>query len=233
MNNLVVTILTCVDEQHSRYDLQLYNEKPILAKMIETIRELNPKKILVVTGKFHSNIIQALAKYIDIFGIIFVNQPEDMGAGDAIKYCLGEYETDDKVLIMNSDTPLITSSILQNFISGSRGSCNVLTSQLENPFGYGRIIHDKDGDFIKIVEEHDCSDSQRKINIINTGIFFINGFILKQFVPFITNNNSKRKCYVTDIIKIVISKSWNVVNTFLLDKSETKQILNVKSLEEV
>jgi bifunctional UDP-N-acetylglucosamine pyrophosphorylase/glucosamine-1-phosphate N-acetyltransferase len=237
MNNLIVTILAGGEGKRMRSDipkvLHLFKEKPMLAKIIDTVRELNPKKIIIVTGKFHPVIIQTLSKYIDIFGLVFVKQPEPLGTGNAIKCCLDEYEHDDKVLILNGDTPLITSSILQKFIQGSRGSCNVLAAKFDNPFGYGRIIYDKDGDFTGIVEEKDCSESQKKINIINGGIYYIHGFILKQFIPFISNNNVQKEFYLTDIVKTVKDKSWNVISSFILDESEIQYISGVNTPEEL
>jgi bifunctional UDP-N-acetylglucosamine pyrophosphorylase/glucosamine-1-phosphate N-acetyltransferase len=237
MNNLVVTILAGGEGKRMRSDipkvLHLFKEKPMLVRIIETVRELNPKKIVIVTGKFHPVIIQTLSKYMDVFGIHFVKQPEPLGTGHAVKCCLDEYEIEDKVIILNGDTPLITSSILQKFIQSSHGSCNVLAARLENPFGYGRIIYDKDGDFIGIIEEKDCSETQQTLNIINSGIYYINGKILKQFVPFISNNNVQKEFYLTDIVKTVKNKSWNVIDTVLLDESETQYILGVNTPEEL
>jgi UDP-N-acetylglucosamine diphosphorylase/glucosamine-1-phosphate N-acetyltransferase len=237
MDNLVVTILAGGQGKRMRSDipkvLHLFKEKPMLARIIETVRELNPKKIIIITGKFHQLIIQTLSKYIDVFGLVFVKQPEALGTGNAIKCCLDEYDSNDKVLILNGDTPLITSTILQGFIEDSRGSCNVLTARFENPFGYGRIIYDKDGDFIGIIEEKDCSEVQKTINVINGGIYYIDGFILKQFVPLISNNNVQKEYYLTDIVKIVKNKSWNVIDTVLLDESETRYISGVNTPEEL
>jgi bifunctional UDP-N-acetylglucosamine pyrophosphorylase/glucosamine-1-phosphate N-acetyltransferase len=237
MNDLVVTILAGGQGKRMRSDipkvLHLFKEKPMLARIIETVRGVNPKKIIIVTGKFHDMIIQTLSKYINIFGLVFVKQHEPLGTGHAIKCCLDEYHMEDKVLILNGDTPLITCDILQNFIEGSRGSCNVLTARFENPFGYGRIIYDKDGDFLGIVEEKDCSEVQQTINIINGGIYYINGYIIKQFVPLITNNNVQKEYYLTDIVKTVKTKSWNVIDTFLLDESETHYISGVNTPEEL
>ena len=237
MDNLVVTILAGGEGKRMRSEipkvLHLFKEKPMLVRIIETVRELNPKKIVIVTGKFHPVIIQTLSKYMDIFGLVFIKQPEPLGTGNAISCCLDEYEPGDKVLILNGDTPLITSSILQKFVRKSCGSCNVLAAKFENPFGYGRIIYDKDGDFTGIVEEKDCSESQKKINIINGGIYYINGSILKQFIPFISNNNVQKEFYLTDIVKTVKTKSWNVISTVLLDESETHCISGVNTPEEL
>lgn len=237
MENLVVTILAGGEGKRMRSDipkvLHIFKEKPMLGRIIETVRELNPKKIVIVTGKFHSVIIQTLSKYIDIFGLVFVKQTEPLGTGHAIKCCLDEYEPADKVIIVNGDTPLITCNILQKFIMGSHGSCNILAAKFENPFGYGRIIYDRDGDFTGIVEEKDCTENQRTINIINSGIYYIYGFILKQFIPLISNNNVQKEYYLTDIVKTVKDKSWNVISTVLLDESETHYISGVNTPEEL
>ena len=237
MNDLIVTILAGGEGKRMRSDipkiLHIFKEQPMLARIIETVRELNPKKIIIVTGKFHPVIIQTLSKYIDISELVFVKQPEPLGTGHAIRCCLDEYNSCDKVLIINGDMPLITSTILQKFIEGSRGSCNVLTARFENPFGYGRIIYDKDGEFTGIIEEKDCSKIQQAVNIINSGIYYIDGFILKQFIPLISNNNAQKEFYLTDIVKTVKNKSWNVIDTVLLDESDSRCISGVNTPEEL
>ena len=237
MNNLVITILAGGEGKRMCSDipkvLHLFKEKPMLVRIIETVRELDPKNIIIVTGKFHSMIIQTLSKYLDIFGLIFVKQTEPLGTGHAIQCCLDKYENEDKVLILNGDTPLITRRILQNFINGSSGSCNVLTATFENPYGYGRIVYSKDGDFSGIVEEKDCSEIQRSIRIINTGIYYMHGILLKKFIPYISNNNVQNEYYLTDIVEIIINNSWDVIDTFLLDESENRYISGVNTPEEL
>jgi UDP-N-acetylglucosamine diphosphorylase/glucosamine-1-phosphate N-acetyltransferase len=236
MNNLVVTILAGGEGKRMRSEipkvLHLFKEKPMLVRIIETVRELEPIKIIIVTGKYHPVIIQTLTNYIDIFGLVFVKQIEPLGTGNAIKCCLEKYENTDKVLILNGDTPLITSNLLQSFINKSPGLCNVLTAKFKNPHGYGRIIYENDN-FIEIIEEKDCSEDQRKINIINSGIYYIDGLVLKQFIPLISNNNAQKEYYLTDIIKIVKNKLENAIYTVLIDESETRNIAGVNTQEEL
>ena len=211
--------------------LHLYKDKPMLVRIIEVSRELDDK-IVIVTGKFHTLIIQTLSKYIDIFGLIFINQPEPLGTGDAIKCCLTEFD-DSKVLIVNGDMPLITKDILENFIKKSRGTCNLLVAKFSNPHGYGRIIYDKDGDFTAIVEERDCNEIQKRISIINTGIYYITGSLLKTYVPFISSNNNQKEYYLTDIIKIIKRNTWDVIDTILLDEHENICVSGVNTPEEL
>jgi bifunctional UDP-N-acetylglucosamine pyrophosphorylase/glucosamine-1-phosphate N-acetyltransferase len=237
MSDLIITILAGGEGKRMRSDipkvLHIFKEKPMLAGIIETVRELNPKKIVVVTGKFHTLIIQTLSKYIDIFGLVFIKQLEPLGTGNAIKYCLDEYENNDRVLILNGDTPLITSNILRKFIDISNGSCNVLTANFTNPFGYGRIIYDINGDFVGIVEEKDCVEYQRRVTIVNTGIYYIYGSILKQFIPYISNNNCQKEYYLTDIVKSIKNNSWNIIDTVLLDENDNRFVSGVNTPEEL
>jgi len=237
MNDLVVTILAGGEGKRMRSNipkvLHLFNEKPMLSRIIETVRELNPKKIIIVTGRFHTLIIQTLSKYIDIFGLVFVKQFESLGTGDAIKCCLGYFFDQDKILILNGDTPLITLNILENFISCSRGSANILVARFLNPNGYGRIIYDKDGIFSGIVEQRDCSEYEASVNIINTGIYYINGAILKRYIPLISNNNSQNEYYLTDIVKIIKNNTWDVIDTIFLREQDNKLVSGVNTPEEL
>jgi UDP-N-acetylglucosamine diphosphorylase/glucosamine-1-phosphate N-acetyltransferase len=236
-NNLVITILAAGEGKRMRTDLPKvlhhYKEKPMLVRIVESVRELNPNKIVIITGKYHTVIIQTLSKYIDIFGLIFVRQQEPLGTGHAIKCCLDEFVSEDKILILNGDMPLITSDILHHFIKKSNGSCNILVARFSNPHGYGRIIYDKDGDFMGIIEEKDCTDQERKVDIINTGIYYITGHILREFIPLISNNNVQKEYYLTDIVKIVKSNTWDVIDTILLDEINNKYVSGVNTPEEL
>jgi len=236
-NHLLITILAGGEGKRMRSDipkvLHLYKEKPMLVRIVESVRELNPKKIIIITGKYHSLIIQTLSKYLDIFGIIFIRQQEPLGTGHAIKCCLHEFVKEDKILILNGDTPLITSDILYQFIEKSSGSCNILVARFSNPHGYGRIIYGKDGDFIGIVEEKDCTDQERSVDIINTGIYYITGHILRKFIPLLSNNNVQKEYYLTDIVKIVKGNTWDVIDTVLLDEPNNKYVTGVNTPEEL
>jgi UDP-N-acetylglucosamine diphosphorylase/glucosamine-1-phosphate N-acetyltransferase len=243
-SNLVVCILAGGEGKRMRSDipkvLHLFHEKPMLVRIIETVRELNPAKIIIITGRFHTLIIQTLSKYMDVFGLHFVKQPEPLGTGNAIKCCLDEFDKNANVLILNGDMPLITSNILSNFIDGSNGSCSILSAKFENPHGYGRIVYEKNIEynsntdiFSGIVEERDCTEEQKKINIINTGIYYIKGYLLKTFVPLISNNNSQKEYYLTDIVKLIKINSWTIIDTVLLNESNNRFISGVNTPEEM
>jgi len=240
--NLVITILAAGEGKRMKSDipkvLHLFNGKPMLVRIIETTYLLNPTKILIITGKFHELIKTTLSDYFDISNSIieFVVQKLPQGTGDAINCCLSCYEKDDKVLILNGDMPLINKEVLQKFIQNSNNNnseMSILVARLPNPYGYGRIIYNDDGEFTQIVEEKDCDDEQRKVNIINSGLYFITGEMLKYYIPFIENENAQKEYYLTDIVKIVKNKTKKQINTYLISEKENSIISGVNTPEEL
>ena len=240
MTNLIVTILaggngTRMRSEHPKV-LHLFEGKPMLTRIVETACELNPERIIIITGKHHDKIVDSVKRTISetmIDKIIYVQQPIAQGTGDAIKCCLKEYKKENKVLILNGDTPKITSSILETFISHSKGSCNILCAKLENPYGYGRIYQNQLGEVEGIIEEKDCTYIQKHIKMINTGIYYIQANLLLTFIPLITNNNKKKEYYLTDIVKLIKNNSWDVIHAVKINESSNKYIMGVNNPEEL
>lgn len=232
----IITILAAGQGKRMRSDLpkvlHLFNKKPMLVRILEVAATLSPDKIVVVTGKFHKQIINTLSKYMDIFGIIFVEQPNPCGTGNAIDCCLPHYESSDSVLILNGDMPLITTKIIENIRETVKGfSGAIVVAKLESPKGYGRIIY-YNNNFEKIVEESSCTEEERQIDIINTGVYLFSGDVLKTYIPKLDNNNSKQEYYLTDIIKYMRQDGLKI-NTLLLNESENIYIKGVNTPEEL
>lgn len=237
MSSIIVTILAAGEGKRMRSEipkvLHLFCGKPMLVWIIETARTLCPEKIIIVTGRHHKQIIKTLAKWMDSFGIVFVEQPEPIGTGNAVMCCLDHYITESKVLILNGDMPLITASLLDSFIRYyANTDCVVLTAILSNPHGYGRILYEN-GSFAGIIEEKDCTEEQRKIHEINSGIYLISGNVLQTFLPKITNDNAQGEYYLTDIVKWIRTSSSHFCSTYLIDESENFCIRGINTPEEL
>jgi bifunctional UDP-N-acetylglucosamine pyrophosphorylase/glucosamine-1-phosphate N-acetyltransferase len=237
MSNLVVTIMAAGEGKRMRSPLpkvlNLFKKRPMLVRIVQTTMALQPKKIIIITGKHHDLIKTTLAEYIDISKLLFVQQVEPLGTGDAIRYCLPHYEVGEKVLILNGDMPLINIETLTRFINKSkRNNFTVLVARYENPFGYGRIIYQYNS-FSGIVEEKDCTEAQRKIEIINSGIYFVDAVILKKYIPWIDNNNAQKEFYLTDLVKIVYNHTDIPMDTYLIDELSNRCISGVNTPEEL
>jgi len=239
-DNLVITILAAGEGKRMNSNipkvLHLFNNKPMLVRIIETTLLLNPTKIIIITGKYHDLIKNTLSNYFDLNKTIleFVIQKDPLGTGDAIRCCLSCYEKQDKVLILNGDMPLINKEVLERFINHSKDfELSILVAKLSKPTGYGRIIYDEHQEFTQIIEEKDCNEEQKKINIINSGLYFITNEILQLYIPYIENTNVQKEYYLTDIVKIVKNKKKCIINTYLIDEIDNKIISGVNTQEEL
>jgi UDP-N-acetylglucosamine diphosphorylase/glucosamine-1-phosphate N-acetyltransferase len=234
--NLVITILAAGEGKRMRSNLpkvlHLFHGKPILARIIKTARLLNPVNIIIITGRHNQLIQKTLSEYISLKDIFFVVQKNPLGTGDAIKTTLPYYHSGKQVLILNGDMPLISKDILEQFIN-KRSPMNILVAKFENPFGYGRIVYNSDGEFTEIVEEKDCNDLQREIQIVNSGLYYLSADILTEYIPKITNENSQKEYYLTDIVKLMKQDSRIKIDTFLIGESENKYISGVNTPEEL
>jgi len=247
MSNLVVTIMAAGEGKRMKSDipkvLHLFKFAPMLVRIIIEVNRLNPKKIIIITGKFDKLIKDTLIDYLNdtIYKkIIFVKQEIANGTGGAIKSSLSCYSNNDNILILNGDMPLIKASLLKQIINGKINT--LLVTDLENPSGYGRILYGvSDNKFIGIREEKDCSDEERIIKTVNVGIYYFNGSVLKKYIPMINNDNVQNEYYLTDIVKVICEANNELeelenkieLNTFLVDEDNKYQILGVNTKEEL
>ena len=145
--NLTITILAAGEGKRMRSNipkvLHLFQGKPMLVSIIETSKNLDAKKIIIITGKHDVLIKETISKYMDIDNLLFIQQGTPLGTGDAIKSCLPSYNKEDKVLILNGDMPLINKEILKKFIDASPYDMNILVARFSNPTGYGRIVYNE------------------------------------------------------------------------------------------
>lgn len=216
--------------------LHTFHGIPMLIRIILEAVKLNPKNILIITGKYDTLIKDTLKNYfetkkIELFEkLTFVNQTVPNGTGDAIKCALDYYNNDEEVLILNGDNPLISVELLQKFIN--KKSPTLLVAQLENPYGYGRILYDTNNNFIGIKEEKDCSEEERKIDLINAGMYLFNSSLLKKYVPLLNNNNAQKEYYLTDIVKVIKNDDINI-NSYIIEETMKYQIHGVNTVKEL
>lgn len=212
----------------------LFKDIPMIVHIIKRSIELNAKKIIIITGK-HDNLIQeTIKKYINIENfnkLIFVIQNIPLGTGDAVKCTLKYYKTNEQVLILNGDTPNLTTNILSNFIN-SKENNKLLISEIDDPHGYGRIITNYNKEIIKIVEEKDASVDEKKVNKINSGIYYLETNNILKYIPLIKNNNLSNEYYLTDIIELMIKDNLKI-NAYLIDKKYNHLILGVNTKEQL
>ena len=188
--------------------LQRIGGMSMLQRVLQTTRKLNSKST-VVLGHDKEGVLRHLQ---DIEGnISTVIQADQLGTADAVKSALHNTTSDETILVLYGDVPLVSEKSLQELIDKSENGFSILTTHLDDPFGYGRVITDTNNFATAIVEEKDASDDEKLINEIFTGILCINQKLLAAGLQEITNNNAAKEFYLTDLVKIISAKGIKII----------------------
>ena len=187
--------------------LQRIGGMSMLQRVLQTTRKLNSKST-VVLGHDKEGVLRHLQ---DIEGnISTVIQANQLGTADAVKSALHNTTSDETILVLYGDVPLVSEKSLQELIDKSENGFSILTTHLDDPFGYGRVITDTNNFATAIVEEKDASNDEKLINEIFTGILCINQKLLAAGLQEITNNNAAKEFYLTDLVKIIYAKGIKI-----------------------
>ena len=174
--------------------LQALGGRTMLNHVLTTANKIS-NKIFVVVG-FDKEGVEEEIKKAGINANSYL-QKEQIGTADAVKTTLKDIDKNEKILILYGDVPLIKEETLEK-LCNQEADLSILTTNLENPTGYGRALKDKENNVLGIVEEKDADLEQKKIKEIFTGILVTRGVLLKNFIPEIDNNNSAKEFYLTD-----------------------------------
>ena len=209
--------------------LQRIGGTSMLHKICTTAGKISPKITLVV-GFDQDSVIKEANEYN--LEISIAEQPKAIGTGDAVKCGLTQVEKESKVLVLYGDVPLIQEDTLRKLIETSDDSLSILTTVLDNPYGYGRVAKDDSGNALSIVEEKDATDVERKINEIFTGVLCGPKSLLDEGLSIINNNNAAGEYYLTDLISIINEKGYKI-KTHEASNNEVKGANNKAELVEL
>ena len=163
-------------------------------------------------------------------------QEEQLGTGHAVR-CASDFIGEEGLtMVLCGDTPLITGSTLKKLVEthiAEGNAITVLTAVVDDPTGYGRIIKDNWGKFVKIVEQKDATLEEQRVDEINSGIYVFDSAILSKALGKLTNDNVQGEYYLTDTIEIVKSEGLGEVATMIVsDDNEIKGVNSPEQLEE-
>jgi bifunctional UDP-N-acetylglucosamine pyrophosphorylase/glucosamine-1-phosphate N-acetyltransferase/UDP-N-acetylglucosamine pyrophosphorylase len=177
--------------------------KPMVEYVIEAAQEVTGGSIVLVVGHQADLVKDALKCYP---GLKFALQAEQLGTGHAVSCALPHLSRTEKhVLILCGDVPLVRPHTLAAFLDShirKDREVSLLATEVEDPHGYGRVLTNDDHKLIAVVEEADASDAQRRINLINTGIYCVERHFLASALQKIDSENAQGEYYLTDIIAI-------------------------------
>ena len=172
--------------------------KPLLEHVYNTARQLGAAEIVIVYGHGGEQVLQ-VCKHFDAK---WVEQKQQLGTGHAVQQALPVINLKNDVLVLYGDVPLTEVTSLSPMLQSLENKLALMSVQLEQPFGYGRILRDQNNRVVGIVEQKDASDEQKRITEVNTGILAANGATVKKLLDRIDNKNSQGEYYLTDIFAL-------------------------------
>lgn len=214
--------------------------KPFIEYVVELSFKLAPSQIIIIVGHHKEKVINFIQNRFGSSNhkttkLLFAEQLEQLGTGHAVQQAENLIDPHiAQVMILSGDVPLLSFETLSRFITlhnENHSDLSVLTSLANNPNGYGRIVRDPNGKFIKIVEEKDANDQEKQINEINSGIYIVDKKLLFQSLKFVKNQNAQKEYYLTDIIGILSNQNYNVNAFCIANFGEIQGVNSPQDLE--
>ncbi|KAE9636198.1 MAG: bifunctional UDP-N-acetylglucosamine pyrophosphorylase / glucosamine-phosphate N-acetyltransferase [Epulopiscium sp.] len=205
--------------------------KSLIEHVMDAAKYAGSQKICLVIGHKGEEVREAIGDSVE-----YAVQKERLGTGHAVMQADSFIEEEGDILVLYGDTPLITGETLKNMIETHRKEKNgvtILSAIVEDPTGYGRIIRDEAGNFIKIVEHKDASEEELKVREINGGMYCFQARLLKEALKELTNHNVQGEYYLTDTLHIILSKGYRVNAMIVKDSTEILGVNSRAQLSEV
>lgn len=205
--------------------------KPLSKWVIDASKAAGADKVCAVVGHKAETVKEVLGDVCE-----FALQAEQNGTGHAVMQAIDVIKNSKgEVVILNGDTPLITAETINKAIEYHKNNGNqatVITAILDDATGYGRIVRDNDGSVLKIVEQKDASEEEKKINEVNSGMYVFDAQSLVYALDKITPNNAQGEYYLTDTLEILLSAGKKIGGYAISDNDEIRGINDRVQLNE-
>jgi bifunctional UDP-N-acetylglucosamine pyrophosphorylase/glucosamine-1-phosphate N-acetyltransferase len=211
--------------------LQPLANQPLLAHVVSTSEKLGADNILAVIGHGADQVKETIQSE----HLHFVLQQEQLGTGHAVQQAVDHFQEEDDVLILYGDVPLTRKETLEGLLGqlNDQAPLALLTTNLDDATGYGRIVRNERQQVTEIVEEKDASNEQKHIKEINTGIMAAKGKWLKQWLSNLSNDNAQGEYYLTDIIAMCVSDGFHVETAQPVSLMEVLGVNNKQQLQDL
>ncbi len=201
--------------------------KSLVERVLISASDLNPSRSLVIVGYEGDQVRSDLQTWSTLE---FVEQTEQLGTGHAVQQVIPHLEGfDGDLLVLNGDVPLLRPQTLQNLLKTHQDNGNaatILTAQLANPTGYGRVFCDQDYRLEKIIEHRDCTPEQRQNRRINAGIYCFRWSALAEVLPNLTSDNDQQEYYITDAVNYLSP-------VMVVDAEDEQEILGINDRKQL
>jgi bifunctional UDP-N-acetylglucosamine pyrophosphorylase / glucosamine-1-phosphate N-acetyltransferase len=180
--------------------------RPLLGHVLAAAHSLSPQRTVVVHGHGADEVRAAF----DGAKVEWVLQAEQLGTGHAVQQALPRISRDADVLILYGDVPLVRSETLRRLSSAGREGLALLTADLDDPAGYGRIVRDAAGRVARIVEQKDASPAELGLREINAGFMAMPASRLAGWLEQLTNRNAQSEYYLNDVVTLAVAQGLPV-----------------------
>ncbi|MBR9868544.1 MAG: UDP-N-acetylglucosamine diphosphorylase/glucosamine-1-phosphate N-acetyltransferase [Oceanospirillales bacterium] len=211
MNTLDIVILAAGQGSRMKSSLpkvlHTIGGKSMLQHVIDSAMTLENSRSHIVIGHGAETVESALSGQ----SVQFALQAEQLGTGHAVAQAMPNISDNGVVLVLYGDVPLTRPDTMAQLVKiAERGQFGLLTVNLTDPTGYGRIVRSDAGDVVAIVEHKDASEAQRAITEVNTGILALPTALLREWIPLLSSNNAQGEYYLTDIIAMAAEQGVRI-----------------------
>ena len=204
--------------------------RSMLGHVVAAVESLGKAKKIIVTGHGAEQVEQQFKSPTTIF----TQQKEQLGTGHAVHMAVPELCSDAVVIVLYGDVPLIRPATIQKILAVvTESTMGLLTINLDQPTGYGRIVRNTKGDITEIIEQKDASVEQLKITEVNTGVLALQSSQLSDWLPKITNNNAQGEYYLTDLVAIAREAGVEIISVNPESATEVEGVNNRVQLSQL
>jgi bifunctional UDP-N-acetylglucosamine pyrophosphorylase/glucosamine-1-phosphate N-acetyltransferase len=220
--------------------LQRLADKPLLGHVLDTAAQLNARSAVVITGHGAEEVELVTSRMAGGLSVKFVRQEPQLGTGHAVQQAAPVLADDGLVVVLSGDVPLTHADTLKALMAcvrqaGASSDClALLTLDMPNPTGYGRIVRNTQGDSVlAIVEQKDASPSQLQIQEVYSGIMAVPAKQLKTWLAKLDNKNAQAEYYLTDVVKWAVADGVKVVAHRIQDELQVTGVNSPQQLAQL
>ena len=213
--------------------LHLLCGRPMLRYVLDALGDCELDRVVIVVGHHAERVTKRLQDDGPDLLISFVEQEVQRGTGDAVSVGLTGFpddpldEDDGDVIVLPGDAPLLRPETIAELVALHRergAACTILTADLPDPFGYGRIVRGKEDKVLRVVEERDATEDEKRITEVNTSIYCFRRSVLAPALRRTSPENAQGEYYLTDVVEVLASAGYSVATMLVDDAEETSGI---------